>query len=111
MGTLFPGACRAKGIASMSISRKEVEHIARLARMRLTDDEITQLTSELSSILDHIAVLQEADIADMPPLTALLPPGDVMREDVIVPSYPPDELLANAPAREDNYARVKAVLE
>jgi aspartyl-tRNA(Asn)/glutamyl-tRNA(Gln) amidotransferase subunit C len=100
-----------EGLSHMSISRKEVEHVALLARMRLTEAEITELTSQLSNILDHISVLQEADVTDIPPLPSLLSPGGVMRNDVVAPSYSPAELLANAPEREDDYARVKAVLE
>ncbi|HKD77405.1 MAG TPA: Asp-tRNA(Asn)/Glu-tRNA(Gln) amidotransferase subunit GatC [Ktedonobacterales bacterium] len=99
----------------MSISRDDVQHIAQLARMRLTDNEVTELATQLSGILEHIAVLQEADVSAVPPSTATLTPigpdSATMSDDRIVPSYPPDELLANAPEREGNYARVKAVLE
>jgi aspartyl-tRNA(Asn)/glutamyl-tRNA(Gln) amidotransferase subunit C len=95
----------------MSISRSEVEHIALLARMRLSEDELTRMTDQLAGILEHIAVLQEADVSDVPPSASTLPPIDHFRPDTAAPSMPPDVLLANAPERDDNYLRVKAVLE
>ena len=95
----------------MSISRKDVQHIALLARMRLSDDEMQRMTEQLSGILEHIAVMQEADVSDVPPSASTLPPIEQLRPDVDAPSYPIDVLLANAPEREENYIRVKAVLE
>jgi len=95
----------------MSISREDVQHIALLARMHLTDSEIDELTPQLSAILGHIAVLQEVDVSKIVPSATVLAPIDTMRADVAAPSFPPDEILANAPEREDDYARVKAVME
>jgi aspartyl-tRNA(Asn)/glutamyl-tRNA(Gln) amidotransferase subunit C len=95
----------------MSISRKDVQHIALLARMRLTEDELQQMAAQLSGILEHIAVLQEADVSDVPPSVSTLPPIEDLRTDIVAPSFPVDELLANAPEREESYIRVKAVLE
>jgi aspartyl-tRNA(Asn)/glutamyl-tRNA(Gln) amidotransferase subunit C len=97
---------------TMNISHKEVEHIARLARMRLTEEETTKLATELSSILEHIAVLQEADVSSVQAnlqLAPLMISG--LRNDESIPSFTPDELLANAPERENDFARVRAVLE
>ncbi|MBA3825301.1 MAG: Asp-tRNA(Asn)/Glu-tRNA(Gln) amidotransferase subunit GatC [Ktedonobacterales bacterium] len=95
----------------MSISREEVQHIALLARLRLTDEEAERMRAQLSAILGHIAVLQEADVSDVPPSVSILPPIETFRADEAAPSLPPDELLANAPEREEDYLRVKAVLE
>lgn len=95
----------------MSISREDVQHIALLARMHLTEDELDLMAAQLSGILNHIAVLQEADVSDVPPSATLLPAAGVMRADEPRPSFPPDELLANAPDRAEDYLRVKAVLE
>lgn len=100
-----------KGLTGMSISREDVEHIAKLARMRLTEDEIIAMTTQLSSILGHIAVLQEADVSGVETTPTLQPHAGIMSDDIVRPSYPPSELLANAPERENDYARVKAVLE
>lgn len=95
----------------MSITRKDVQHIALLARMRLSDDETKRMAEQLSGILDHIAVLQEADVSAVPPSASTLPPIETLRTDQDEPSYPIEELLANAPEHEGSYLRVKAVLE
>ncbi len=95
----------------MSITREEVQHIALLGRLRLTEDEIERMAEQLSGILEHIAVLQEADVSQVPATASPLPPIDHFRPDTVAPSLPPSELLANAPAREENYVRVKAVLD
>src|SRR5271165_3654261 len=102
---------RHRRILSMSISREEVEHIALLARMRLTEEEIATMTTQLSAILEHIGVLQEVDVSGIAPSVTLLPQSGVMRDDKTAPSFPVDEMLANAPEREDDYLRVKAVLD
>ena len=95
----------------MSISRADVQHIALLARMHLTENELDVMAEQLSGILAHIAVLQEADVSDVAPSATLLSAAGVMRDDTARPSLAPDVLLANAPDREDQYLRVKAVLE
>lgn len=95
----------------MTISRDDVRHIAQLARLRLSEDELRRMTDQLSGILEHIAVLQEADVSGVTPETTLLPAASVMRADQPAPSYPIEALLANAPDREDRFVRVKAVLD
>lgn len=95
----------------MSITRNDVQHIALLARMRLTEDEMQRMTEQLSGILGHIAVLQEADVSAVPPSPSVLRPIEDLRPDTDAPSYPTEILLANAPEREENYIRVKAVME
>ena len=95
----------------MSITRKDVQHIALLARMRLSDDETKRMTEQLSGILAHIAVMQEADVSDVPPSASTLPPIEQLRTDKAEPSFPIEMLLANTPEREESYIRVKAVLE
>ena len=102
---------QAKGMVLMSISREDVHHIALLARMRLTEDEITELTQQLSSILGHIAVLQEVDVSSVAASPTILPQGVVLAADDSQPSLPLEDLLANAPQHEDAYLRVKGVFE
>jgi aspartyl-tRNA(Asn)/glutamyl-tRNA(Gln) amidotransferase subunit C len=94
-----------------SLTREEVQHVALLARLRLTDDEIAAITPQLAGILEHIAALQEVDVSGVSPSVSILPPISTMRADVAEPSYPPETLLANAPEREDDFLRVRAVLE
>ncbi len=95
----------------MELTRDEVMRIAQLARIKLTEEEVTSLASQLSNILGHIAAMQEVDTSGVPISASILPVTNVMREDAAEPSLPIDEALANTPEREDNFARVKAVLE
>ena len=94
----------------MKISRAEVEHIANLARLELTEDEIEQLESDLSQILEYVDQLNELDTTEVPPTSHVVGEGDVLREDVTRPSLPPEDVLSNAPQAEEGYFRVHAVL-
>jgi aspartyl-tRNA(Asn)/glutamyl-tRNA(Gln) amidotransferase subunit C len=95
----------------MSIDRKTVDHVAMLARLALTEEERERAQEQLSAILEHINVITEADTSQVPATAHILPVENVMTADTSRPSFPPDELLANAPAREGEYFRVRAVLE
>jgi aspartyl-tRNA(Asn)/glutamyl-tRNA(Gln) amidotransferase subunit C len=95
----------------MKLSREEVLHIARLARVALTEAEITRLSEQLSNILENFEILQQVDTTDVPPTAQSVALHSVMREDEVAPSLPPDDILANAPRREGDCFRVKAVLE
>ncbi len=95
----------------MSIDRKTVDHVAMLARLALTDDERERTQEQLSAILEHINVIAEADTSQVPATAHILPVENVMTADQSRPSCSPDDLLANAPAREGEYFRVRAVLE
>ncbi|HEY7983138.1 MAG TPA: Asp-tRNA(Asn)/Glu-tRNA(Gln) amidotransferase subunit GatC [Ktedonobacterales bacterium] len=95
----------------MSIDRATVEHTARLARLALSEPEIERLAAQLSAILEHIAVLREADTSQVPPTVSAQALQNVLDADVARPCDTPDELLANAPAREGDYIRVRAVLD
>ena len=95
----------------MSIDRKTVDHVAMLARLALTEEERERAQEQLSAILEHINVITEADTSQVPATAHILPVENVMAADTSRPSCPPDELLANAPAREGEYFRVRAVLE
>ena len=79
------------------IDRDQVLHVARLARLRLTDDEVTQMTSELSTILDHIEKINELDLDDVEPTSHVVEVENVLREDDPRPSWPHDRVLAEAP--------------
>jgi len=92
----------------MAISRDEVLHVARLARLALTDDEVERLTRELGAILDAVGVVSELDLAEIPPTSHPLALVNVWDEDEPRPSLPLDDVLANAPDREGGYFRVPA---
>ncbi|MCD6553317.1 MAG: Asp-tRNA(Asn)/Glu-tRNA(Gln) amidotransferase subunit GatC [Anaerolineae bacterium] len=95
----------------MKLSREEVEHIAELAKVGLTDEEKTLFQEQLSAILEYAEMLQEIDTTAIPPTATVLPLRNVMRPDEVRPSLPREDVLANAPQSEDGYFRVKAILE
>jgi len=95
----------------MALTRADVEHVARLARLALTDDEIEQLTVELGAVLEHAADVASLDLADVPPTAHPLPLRNVLRDDDVRPSLDRDEVLAAAPAAEDGRFRVPRILD
>ena len=95
----------------MPITLKDVEATAQLARLDLQEDEKERLVEQLSSILDQIAVIAEVDTSAIAPTAQVVALYNVTRPDEVHPSLPPDQVLANAPAREEDFFRVRAVLE
>lgn len=95
----------------MKLSKEEVRHLAILARVGMTDEDIEKLQGQLSNILDNFQVLQEVDTSSVQPTGHAANVNTVMREDEPRPSAPKEDVLANAPRREDDFVRVKAVLE
>ncbi|GAC1364655.1 MAG: Asp-tRNA(Asn)/Glu-tRNA(Gln) amidotransferase subunit GatC [Ktedonobacteraceae bacterium] len=93
------------------IDRETVRNVARLARLGLSEEEIDTFGSQLSAILGHIQILEEADVSGVSPTAHASRLTNVMREDVPELSYPPEVLLANAPDQEDNCLKVNAILE
>lgn len=95
----------------MKLSLTQVEHVAKLAQLALTDQEKELFREQLSSILQYAERLQELDTDDIPPTATVLPLENVMRDDVVQPSLPLADALANAPDVENNCFRVPVVLE
>jgi len=93
------------------LSRAQVLHIAELAKLALTEDEVTVFAEQLSEILDHADRLNALDTDAIPPTAHVLAPRNVMREDVPRPSLTSEQALANAPDRHDGFFRVKAVFD
>ena len=93
------------------IDRETVIHVAKLARLGLSEEDINLFQGQLSVILQNIAILQEADVSSVSPTAHASRLTNIMRTDTPRPSYPPEVLLANAPDQEDNYLKVNAVLE
>lgn len=92
------------------ITRKDILHVARLARLQFSDEEIDRFTGHMSSMLDYVAQLQEVDVEGVEPTSHALPMKNVLRDDVIVPSMTPEEILANAPRQDNNCYKVPAVI-
>ena len=95
----------------MKLSRKEVLHIALLARLGLTEAEVDRISEQLSNILENFEVLQQVDTTDIPPTAQSVALQNVVSADEVAPSLPPDQVLANAPRKEGDLFRVRAVLE
>ncbi len=95
----------------MKLSREEVKHIALLARLGLNEDEIEKFRLQLSNILDNFEVLKQVDTSDLPPTAQSVNLQNIFRVDEARTSYPAEEILANAPQQDNNYFKVKAVLE
>jgi aspartyl-tRNA(Asn)/glutamyl-tRNA(Gln) amidotransferase subunit C len=95
----------------MTITRAEVAHVARLARLGLSNDEMDQLASELDHILDAMQELRQLDTSAISPTAQVIPLQNVMRDDVPRPAWPVDEILENAPQARDGQFLVPPVLE
>jgi aspartyl-tRNA(Asn)/glutamyl-tRNA(Gln) amidotransferase subunit C len=95
----------------MGLTIRDVEHIAELARLGLTEEEKVLYRDQLAAILDYAATLQQVDTSAIPPTATVLPLRNVMRPDVVVPSLSQADVLANAPDAQDGYFRVRAVFE
>ena len=95
----------------MKLSREEVNHIDRLARLGLGEEEIEKFRAQLSNILENFEILQEVDITAVPPTAHVIEMRNITRDDEAALSFPQGEILANAPREEDGFFRIKAVLE
>jgi aspartyl-tRNA(Asn)/glutamyl-tRNA(Gln) amidotransferase subunit C len=95
----------------MAISREQVEHVAHLARLGLGDDEIARLQQQLSQILEAMKVVDRLDTSAIPPTAQVIPLQTVLRDDVVRPSLSTEDVLRNAPSREGDFIKVRAVLD
>ncbi len=95
----------------MSITNKDVQHVAKLARLNLSADEEQMFTEQLNAILQYAEKLNELDTEGVEPTTHVLPVSNVMREDVERESLPIEKVMLNAPEEEDGQFKVPAVLE
>lgn len=95
----------------MSLSREQVQHVARLARVGLTDEDVARFSHQLSDVLDYFERLSRVDTEDVPPTSHTLPLHNIMREDEPQPAFDVDTILANTPEVEDNRIRVRAILD
>src|SRR5690349_6407017 len=93
-----------------ALTRADVEHVAYLARLGLTDEELTRLEGQLNHILDQYATLAALDTDAMPPTAQTIELENILREDVARPSMPSEDVLANAPQRDGDFFVVPAIL-
>ena len=93
-----------------TLSRSDVEHVAHLARLGLSDEEVTVFEGQLNHILEQFAVLSELDTDGIPPTARVIELENVLRDDVVRPGFAVEEALANAPERSGDHFVVPAVL-
>lgn len=94
-----------------TIDEAQVRHVAKLARLDLTGDEVATFSAQLSAILDYIQKLNELDTAGVEPLAHCLPVSNVFREDEVKTSLKPEAALANAPDRDEQFFKVPKILD
>lgn len=97
----------------MPLTRAQVQHIAELARLNLSGEEIDRMTVQLSAILDYAARLQELDTEAIPPTASVVPLQNVMRDDIVTPSLSREDVLRNAPDKDERgeFFRVRAIFK
>lgn len=93
-----------------SLSRTDVEHLARLSRLAVTEEELDLFAGQLDVVLSAVARVGEAAVADVPPTSHVVPLTNVLRTDEVTPSLPREAVLAAAPAAEDDRFRVPRIL-
>jgi len=93
-----------------SLTRSDVEHVAHLARLGLTGEELARLEGELNHILEQYRKLEELDTDAIPPMAQVIELDNILREDVVAPSLGADAVLANAPERDGDFFIVPAIL-
>ncbi len=93
------------------LSHEEVQHIARLARLGVSDADVEKFSKQLSNILEAFEVLEQIDTSNVSPTSHPVAVSNVLRDDVVRASLPSDEILSNAPQEEEGCFRVRAVLE
>jgi aspartyl-tRNA(Asn)/glutamyl-tRNA(Gln) amidotransferase subunit C len=93
-----------------TLSRADVEHVAHLARLGLTEEELERLEGQLNHILDQYAILARVPTDHIAPTAQTIELENILRDDVVTPSLPAEAVLANAAEREDDYIVVPAIL-
>lgn len=95
----------------MAVTIKEVEHIAKLAKLKFTDAEVLKLQGELNNVLGYIDKLNELNLTGVEPLENVNESENIFREDEVKPGLTKDEALKNAPSKSENYFKVPKVLD
>ncbi len=95
----------------MALTDEQVEYVATLSRLGLSDEERARLREQLSSILGHIDRLRELDTSAIPPTAQVIPLDPVLRDDIARPSLTLEQVLANAPRSENGFIRVNAIFD
>ena len=95
----------------MRLTREQVEHVALLGRLDLTEEEIERFTTQLNAILEYVEALNALDTTDVPPTSHVVPMQHPLRDDAVAPSLPPESVIEHAPDASGNTFRVPRVIE
>ncbi len=95
----------------MKLSYEQVKHIAWLARLGLSEEEVEKFSLQLSNILENFEIIKQVDTANVPPATHTIPLQNIFRKDDVTKSYSQAEILSNAPKQAENCFKVQAILE
>lgn len=95
----------------MKLSYEQVRHIAWLARLGLSEEEVEKFSLQLSNILENFEILKQVDTANVPPATQTIPLQNVFRKDDVADSYSQSEILSNSPKQAEKCFKVQAILE
>lgn len=98
-------------MAKSRLTKSQVKHIARLARLELTDKEVEEFRKQLADILDYVSQLNELDASGIEPTSQVTGLENVTREDKPTPSLNQKEVLSNAPRKQNNFFKIKAIFE
>jgi aspartyl-tRNA(Asn)/glutamyl-tRNA(Gln) amidotransferase subunit C len=96
--------------SNKTLTLDDVRHVAKLARLSLSDDKLTTLTGQLELILGYIAKLSEVDVTGVEPMAHALPLHNVLREDIVTPSLPLEKVLINAPETDGPFFKVPKII-
>ncbi len=94
----------------MALSEKDVQYVAKLARLEVTNEEVAKYTQQLANILQYVEQLNQLDTSNVEPLTHPLDMKNVFREDVVVPSLTQQEVLSNAPEPQSGHFKVPKIM-
>lgn len=92
------------------ITPDDVRHVARLARLQLSDEQIARFVPQLESILEYVAIMDKVDVSNVEPMAHALPLSNVLRDDVVTPSLPLEKVLQNAPESDGPFFKVPKVI-
>jgi aspartyl-tRNA(Asn)/glutamyl-tRNA(Gln) amidotransferase subunit C len=95
----------------MALTDEQVEHVAMLARLGLSNEERARMREQLSTILDHIDQLRAVDTSNVAPTAQVIPLEPALRDDIVQPSLTVEQVLANAPKADNGFIKVNAILE
>ena len=96
--------------SASSITPNQVRHVAKLSRLAVDESRLPKLTGQLESILQYVAKIGEVDVAGVEPMAHALPLRNVLRDDVVTPALPPEQVLANAPDTDGPFFKVPKII-